>query len=74
MKGRGDLPPLSPCRGLPCVAPRLVGRPGNPTGSSPGSRLATLPGMATRRLIAAALVCGLVILVAFTVQVALAAR
>ena len=34
----------------------------------------TLPGVSTRRLIAAALVCGLAILVAFTVQIVVVAR
>jgi hypothetical protein len=40
-------------------------------GAAPGSRVSSAAAMSTRRLILAALICGLAILVAFSVQVAL---
>ena len=58
-----------------CVAASQPGAPGSPGGSPPGypPALRRYRGpMPTRRLIAAALLCGLAILVAFTIQVVVA--
>ena len=58
-----------------CVAASQPGAPGSPGGCAQATRerrAATVDGVPTRRLIAAALVCGLAILVAFTVQVLVA--
>jgi hypothetical protein len=58
-----------------CVAASQPGAPGSPGGQRPGYRRAaagTFGAVPTRRLIAAALLCGLAILLAFTIQIVVA--
>src|SRR5829696_1898019 len=74
--GPHDRPGLTPCgsRVVACVATSQPGAPGSPGGrpqATRGGRRYRGP-VSTRALIATALVCGLAILLAFTVQVVVA--